>query len=357
MPRSFGLDALRVSALFLVLFAHGCAFWMPGFAAELVFPATICSFIGVDAFFVLSGFLIGRRLLEINDTHQGVVSFWKRRWARTLPNYYLFLLISFCVMGLLLKRPIGGASYWWFGQNLYAPMQVFFFPESWSLAVEMWFYLLAPLLMLVLPRAQVRRNTLVCLLVGLLLLGAFAYLRFHAAKAGASWDEGIRKIVLLRLDALIYGVMAAGFSIYAPTHFRTWRKPAFVLGIAALAGLVAWAAMNQALQSTGFASLSFSLSCLGTALLLPFCASWQPMCWHPVGVWVERLSRWSYSCYLVHLLALFVLLHYAGPWMSGHIGRMSALSLGWLILSIASAGLVYRFYEKPLMDLATSADR
>ena len=346
MPRSFGLDALRVAALLLVLFAHGCAFWMPSFTAELLFPATLCSFIGVDAFFVLSGFLIGRALFEINASGQGVLAFWQRRWLRTLPNYYLFLIISFCVMGPLLQRPTGGLSYWWFGQNLYAPMQVFFFPESWSLAVEEWFYLLAPVLMLVLPR----NHTVVRALAALSLLVGFAYLRYRAALAGASWDDEIRKIVLLRLDALAYGVIAASIALRLPEQFRTYRIPALALGAAVFAGLVFWASLNQTTPSAVYRSLSFSLSCLGTALLLPFFAAWQKAHIPALGTAVERLSRWAYSCYLVHLLALLLGLHYAGAWMAGNAWRMSLVSAIWLVFSLSLAAVVYRYFEKPLMN-------
>jgi len=87
MKRIIGLDSLRAIAILLVLMAH--------FVNKLDFLGLY----GVELFFSLSGFLIGGILYRsMASEHcwsfKHVKSFWVRRWWRTLPNYYLFLLVS-----------------------------------------------------------------------------------------------------------------------------------------------------------------------------------------------------------------------------------------------------------------------
>ena len=106
--------------------------------------------VGVDLFFVLSGFLIGGILWRTGAQLRSgrvLMGFWLRRWLRTLPNYYFFLVVA--VLVLLATRP---QSIDWlhrvlptalFVQN-FAQRVTPFFPESWTLAVEEWFYLLFP---------------------------------------------------------------------------------------------------------------------------------------------------------------------------------------------------------------------
>ena len=97
LARNFGLDAVRATAILLVLIAHGTQFiasTISGFGlnpADLSWPP---GFVGVELFFCLSGYLIGRILLEIERRGASlgdVRRFLVRRWLRTLPLYFLVL--------------------------------------------------------------------------------------------------------------------------------------------------------------------------------------------------------------------------------------------------------------------------
>ncbi len=93
--RVFGLDLMRAFAIIFVVMGHGS--WMLD-KADTDFP-WIGFIDGVELFFVLSGFLIGGILIKLfqNTKSLGVKTlwnFWIRRWFRTLPNYYLILLIK-----------------------------------------------------------------------------------------------------------------------------------------------------------------------------------------------------------------------------------------------------------------------
>ena len=92
--RVFGLDVMRALAIVWVVLVHSnYMLWehWPGFPG-LPFVD------GVGLFFVLSGYLVGGILLRYATTGSPstwrLLDFWQRRWMRTLPNYYLFLLIK-----------------------------------------------------------------------------------------------------------------------------------------------------------------------------------------------------------------------------------------------------------------------
>ena len=140
--RIFGLDAMRAAAILMVLVSHT---WPSEKATNWGY---VFGVLGVEMFFILSGFLIGGILLRLANTGRlqtwhDLVRFWRRRWYRTLPNYYLFLFLQMAWRAWVLGYP-GVLSLDWqyivFAQNL-TDGPSFFFPETWSLSIEEWFYL------------------------------------------------------------------------------------------------------------------------------------------------------------------------------------------------------------------------
>src|ERR1700722_16417443 len=92
--RNYGLDLLRAAAIGLVLISHFSLVFVGLFDPNpVVQPA---GFLGVELFFVLSGFLIGQILLRtvlVSPVLPTVKIFWSRRWFRTLPAYYVVITI------------------------------------------------------------------------------------------------------------------------------------------------------------------------------------------------------------------------------------------------------------------------
>lgn len=149
--RIFGLDLLRCIAILLVLLTHFLESITPNNLTHFYYKYLFID--GVSLFFVLSGFLIGTILIK-NFLKYGIslttlLNFWKRRWFRTLPNYYLVILfvltfncfyknidISFADV---LRRVTFTQNFYLLDENYYKK-----FPEGWSLAIEEWFYLLIP---------------------------------------------------------------------------------------------------------------------------------------------------------------------------------------------------------------------
>ena len=144
--RVFGLDLMRAMAICMVLCSHILWIYEPndGIIKQLF---ALFGFLGVEFFFVLSGFLIGGILdgIYINDNYtiKSVMYFLKRRWFRTLPNYFLILIINIIItvtIGYSLPK-LG--LYFVFLHNGFSKMPTFF-PESWSLSVEEWAYIVLP---------------------------------------------------------------------------------------------------------------------------------------------------------------------------------------------------------------------
>ena len=137
--RIFGLDLLRAVAIGLVLVCHLGPFFVAPFIAGWF--AQICNLanVGVDLFFVLSGFLIGGILLreiECGMTLRGMLRFWSRRWWRTLPNYYLFLALNMAACWFL-GHAADAPRYLAFMQGLWWDPDPRVFHESWSLCGRM----------------------------------------------------------------------------------------------------------------------------------------------------------------------------------------------------------------------------
>ena len=184
--RLAGLDTLRVIAILGVVGRH-----YPHTGAPVWFDTlTRFGWTGVDLFFVLSGFLIGRQLLEpvaVGERPQ-LRSFYLRRLFRILPSYWAVLALYALVPAVRDGEPMGPLwKFLTFTQNIGFDGGPF--GHSWSLCVEEHFYLVLPLLVLALaPRMGARGVALLSL--GLLATGVV--LRSLAWKAHlASVPEGV----------------------------------------------------------------------------------------------------------------------------------------------------------------------
>ncbi len=352
--RSAGLDAFRVVAITCVMCAHGAALGIDAFP-WLRYVLILLGVVGVELFFVLSGFLIGRQLLDVGMGTQTIGNFWLRRWFRTLPNYYLFLLANLALYTFVLHKPAGDWSFVIFAHNLFSPFSSAFFGESWSLAVEEWFYLLAPLAVtaaaLILPS---RHRKFGVLAVVLAIIAASLVSRIWVAHlTSASIDSALRKIILLRLDALAFGVLLAWLERYRPALMVSLANAWSLGALALLAAMAYLALLSQTLTFFAppegvhrwLAALLFTLLPMACALILARVHVIQT----PTRPWIANQSKWSYSMYLLHFPLLLVLLHYAGGF--SHPLTLCAVFFAWYAVTIAGAAIIYRWYEKPLMDL------
>lgn len=357
--RNFGLDVVRALAIALVMLAHGTLLMADALSeANRRLLLYIGGYFGVELFFVLSGFLIGGLLITLfcNRQHAPlwpeVTRFWRRRWLRTLPNYYLFLLLNLTLFHYWFGT---GESDWrhvLFLQNFAWPGSSLM-PESWSLAVEEWFYLTIPLVLMLVHQVLGKSGALTALygLCGYIVL--FTALRgWVALETTAPWDEGFRKVVVLRLDAIAWGGLAAWLLRFKGQWMATYVHIHAVLGSLLLlaSGFWIYTGVLNTFETYAHKTVLFSATSAGVALLLPLLYTWHqgPRRWPWVTYSITRVSLYSYSLYLVHFSLVLPLLQ-TSAWAQP-LSTLPLLVL-YIVFSIAAAALVYHLFEKPMTNL------
>ena len=344
--RIFGLDLLRATAILIVTIGH----------SNTLFPYSIGFTIrlpdGVDLFFVLSGFLIGSILLKTIEEHKVInlrvtLHFLIRRWFRTLPNYFLFLLINVILVyyslipGQVNKFII---TYFCFFQNFYKPYE-FIYWESWSLAVEEWFYVLFPILISLIfvikkPTSNLIRKNIFFFSILIIIIFPLIY-RFTQVSETLNTDLYFRKLVLTRLDTIGFGILAAYINFYYSNFWKKNKNILFIIGMTIMITLL----INKNQLSTFFnQTIYFSISSLSITLIIPKLS--QLKSGSVFSKPIKYLSKISYSMYLVNLPVFFILNN------SNLIQDFPLVRflLYWIFVILIS-DLIFRFYESPIMHL------
>ena len=243
VPYLPGLDGMRALAVAAVLAYHANPTWLPG------------GFLGVEVFFVISGYLI-TLLLMAERERTGTVkigAFWMRRARRLLPALFLmlFLLITYTWMfraeelGKLRGDVIAALFYvsnWyqiWVGQGYSATGDFAPLRHLWSLAVEEQFYLLWPVAMLFLLRRNGTRNlalTARWLVVAAIAVTVLTALVYHPGRIGdcsvnpeAYWTIGDRCIS--KADTLYLSTITRSSGLLLGAAFAMlWRPMAIMRG-------------------------------------------------------------------------------------------------------------------------------
>lgn len=367
-----GLDGLRALAVILVIIFHFAPTWAPG------------GFVGVDLFFVISGFLITTLLLRERLRH-GRISlrgFWVRRARRILPA--LATVVLTCATAALLiggdvlvkiGRQVLGAttfSYNWLaiadGSSYFDTTIAELFQNLWSLAVEEQFYLVWPLLFLVLVRVRDRRYR-----VGIVALGALASAiwLWHLTATGADvtrvyFGTDSHAFGLLAGAALAFGLAPRAARVVDPATTDTSPQAALrvVLSDAVrrptlrerlerfrpaigVAGLVVILAAAWFLHETGRSTFRWGLPLVALATVAVI---WSAVAGGTLARVLDNrvfriIGARSYGLYLWHWPVL-ILLTAAFPLASG-----AGLILGALVVTVLATELSLRFVENPVRTL------
>lgn len=381
------LDVLRGIAILLVLGAH-TPFRLPH--ETLLYPLFSVwkriGWVGVDLFFVLSGFLIGGLLFAEHRRTGGSIAigrFMLRRAFKIWPAYLVFLAATFLwdvaagTAGSLADNARASAAAIWpyllHVQNYYGPL-VERIGHAWSLAVEEHFYLLLPLLLLGLTWIAARRNKpshapfaavpWICLGLLATCLG----LRLWAWHTTTEFDEFTHHWPThLRIDSLFVGV-ALSYGV----HFARPRMDALRRGWPAIAALslACFAPFTRATYDSALAyTIGYTLLATGSAglVLLAWFASEaaaadsppnRPAATAPAAAllpvrWLARIGTYSYSIYLWHMpFTVPIVMH-----LRGHIGLWGSplhypLMLAvYACLAIGLGTLMFHLVEWPALAL------
>lgn len=351
------LDGLRAVAILLVLVTH-VAQHIPAVATVLgptpwIRPLNN-GWIGVDLFFVLSGFLVGGAVLRsISDDRFSFRSFYLRRFFRIIPAYFVVIL-AVCVI-----------RYGWpemgrvpaFGLPQVIPnilLLTDYWPSdigipSWSLSIEEHFYLLVPLLLFFTRKFRpAGRCNLLLGFIFLALLGRMLTYRLFdlgAMTPGANVLPLIYYPFHARMDALAMGVLVAAVHQESPDS-----APASQRGIAGALGLLltGYVYFSGALYGRwGAITIQYTLLAIGFGAVL-----WSVLPVQPVTslgrllssrYWVP-IARLSYSIYLTHLVVL--------QFMDGATRSSLLAAVIMAAACVAVALPLFLFVEEPLHRFA-----
>ena len=352
MHRLPGLNLLRAWAIVWVMLFHS---YIVGGLGEGFAGLQRYGWMGVDLFFVLSGYLIGYQLLAplARGEPLAPADFYRRRAFRILPAFLVVLAIY---VAWPAAREAPGLQPAWqfltFTLNLlidYAHNQTF--SHAWSLCVEEHFYLLFPWLAWWLMRPP-SVGKAVAIGLGLVAFGMAVrgYVWLHAMAPvreldgpafGLRFVEGIYYPTWARLDGLLAGVALAALRIGRPqlwAHLQAHRG-----GVLAAGGVLFALAVWLFGERLGFAPSVFGYPLLSLALALCVVGS-LGMRWQLPGAgWLARIS---YSLYLSHKLALHaVATWWVGPWLLHGLTAFALYAAG--VLAVGAA--LYYAVERPFL--------
>jgi peptidoglycan/LPS O-acetylase OafA/YrhL len=332
------IDGLRSLAVLPVIFFHGGLSVFSG------------GFVGVDVFFVISGYLITTIILsQINEGRFSLMTFYARRARRILPALFLVVLctLPFAWLWMLptefkdFSQSIAAVSL--FSSNFLFWMESGYFAaaaeqkpllHTWSLAVEEQYYILFPLLLIALWRRSALTTTL--------LLGVI----FVLSLAGSEWlyrvdPEANFYLLPTRAWELLMGSLCAILTLN--------RGPQRNNALALIGLILILGSVFVYDKTTPFPSLWAVPPVLGTGLVLVFATH---------GTWVARLLSMrgfvgigliSYSAYLWHQ-PLFALARLRDP-----VEPSLSLMMGLAFVSLGLAYLSWRFVEQPARQIPWAA--
>jgi len=353
VKRKAGLDMMRATAILLVLLAHTLGYSGLQNTGTLTYHLGVA---GVELFFVLSGFLIGRIILQLPSgtgriSFPTLKNFWVRRWFRTIPVYILALFVHAAVLFLVKNFYVVFLNpkyylYFVFLQNAFTP-EPELYGIAWSLSVEEWFYISFPLFLLLLSflRPLPLRQIILYIFAYIGLVIAARMLYVHVPLT--DYDLLVRKRMPFRLDSIIWGVVMAWLSLVYPAVFYRFRIHMALAGLL-LAGAGIYVLdlhVNSLFTGMSFFNRVFLFNYydLGLALCLPLAASLRAPGRSPAMRAVTTVSLVSYSVYLFHIpvINLCARLLKEGPWLFITI---------WICTFVCSY-LSYKFVEVPVLSL------
>jgi peptidoglycan/LPS O-acetylase OafA/YrhL len=351
-----GLDTLRALAIAVVMVFH-----LQDLLPDAFGPVGRFGWMGVDLFFVLSGYLIGSQLLKPVRDGRGVslLDFYRKRAYRILP-VYLAVLALYVFWPMWREAP--GMSPLWqfltFTENFLVDYSInHAFSHVWSLCVEEHFYLLLPVIMLLMSRRPKAWKT-IALLAFLVALGIAirSYVYFHVLLPmgrdsdgfSARYIERIYYPTYTRLDGLLAGVALALMRIFRPGWWSAILKRSNWL-LAGGVGLLAFTFWLFADRVGTVANvIGFPIMAVALALLVMAAADRQS--------WFGRLSvpgarvvaTLAYSLYLTHK----EIAHLDERWLPKLMDAHDWKAVGMIIVScLAVAAFFYFAIERPFLAL------
>jgi peptidoglycan/LPS O-acetylase OafA/YrhL len=351
--RLFGLDTLRAFAIVVVILYHLTIF---GELPMRILPVTYFGWMGVDLFFVLSGFLIGQQALKpyLIGQRLSIAKFYRRRVYRIFPAYLVVLALYFLMPGWRESPHL--APLWkflTFTMNFGFSFDRRGFSNAWSLCVEEHFYLLLPLLVALLMRRPSAHKTVA--MPASVVLSGIALRGFLITHYPDDVWTRIYYPSYTRLDGLLTGLALAIVRTFRPTWWHTLMQRGhtlFLTGTGCISCVV-WMFRKHDLGSdTGSAMwgviLGFPLLSLGLGLITASSVSKNGLLARVRVPGAETTATLAFSLYLTHKAIAHIVMQ-----------RFSQITLpqgpvSWLLYAVtclSAALLLHIAVERPFLRL------
>lgn len=359
-----GLDGLRAIAFLIVFFFH---------TRNLPF-----GWMGVQLFFVLSGFLITDILLKMKDKlprREFFIKFYGRRFLRIFPLYYFYLILLALLIYYLpslglnaLKSEIGQGFinqiwvavfyvYDFFHASIFFERSRFF-THLWSLSVEEQFYLLWPLLIFLTPREKFKQLCFTAIGLGFVfrLIITLVYRTQALPFLSGDPQQSVNVLPFSHLDAFAFGAYISRFELPRPRLqllALTISVPAIGLLTDFLSKGVVTSALGYDLPMTGFYKEVWGYSLLNYFFaVLIYCVARTNLL---TGVLdsppLRYLGKISYGLYVYHYGIIAICTVMFRKYSLGYSVRSFQMFVIAMSATLLTATLSYYILEKPLIDL------
>ncbi len=346
----------------MVLCCHAHVFWGERMGSAIFDRMMAAGWIGVDLFFVLSGFLITGILLATRQSKSYLRSFYVRRILRIFPLYYLFLSAMF-LSAVLSKHSwyptVGKISLLFFGYNLYAVSIGRHLPwvsSFWSLAVEEQFYLVWPFLVLFLSNGKLKA---ICVFGMGCALAFRIFVLLHSGGFQSAYY-----LTYCRMDELLAGSLLAILRT-SPESWKRVKRWSTKAATAALLGILLIAVWSGhfadyrmvrdfGIRHSSFLQLAPGISLLGLLFSALVAKSAQEGAVYRsfLNRPMRMLGKYSYGMYVLHLPILDLVdrvRRYLSLGTGGWI--QSGLYLVFFCLTLGVAVVAFHIIEKPILRL------
>ncbi len=283
------------------------------------------SFLFVEFFFILSGYVLTPQLLKINS-RENLKIFWYRRWIRTLP-LFIICLITFSF--LFKKFDEDTVKYFFLIQNIYPNfLNTDYISVLWSLSIEEYFYILFPLLLFFFKKINILK-------ISLIFIVFYFFLNFVSSFYLQTSD--LRTNTFLRLDSIAYGIvlffvikkdikinnkfifislfflLIYFFINFLNKDFNSWETFLYILSLKCFSFYVCFTFIKKEKLFLNFSKLG------------------------------KILANQVYSAYLFHLLFIILVKSYS---LNAYISFVI-----YIVLLLLFTLCIYNFFEKPLNSL------
>ena len=289
------------------------------------------SLIFVEFFFVLSGFVLYPQLLKVIDKKNNLLIFYKRRWMRTLPLYFVILILVSILTNHLFD--VNFFKYFFLIQKFIPNfIENDYYPVAWSLSIEELFYLLFPLILVFLNNKNFLKISLIIFItiffIKYSLLDSFdanfyrtgSFLRFDAILFGFLISHFKSEVLEYRKIIILFTIIFITFFLLSHDYFvinKTYPHNRFIFII--------------------FMQLTSGLTLLSFIFLEPLLKNYY------LRKFSLLISQQTYSIYLFHIIIIYIF-------------SMIDLSIYiitpiYILLLFLISTLIYNFFEKPLLKL------